>query len=210
MYSETAPPCTRSEVAHPQTVGYSLFCQGFFEVIVTKLISSYWELLEPYFETINNYDGPDQFMSSIADVPRLVVLLYAAHMSSSEIHNGGFLQLFWNSTGVIAPDAIEAFHAMGMPILAALVAEASLLLGAHYPIDRDDRWDALLVESGKTEVELKRIFAEQSNFYLAFQEATSDLPFDRLNREFWKQVKVENGGLQVAATRYAQNGSHSL
>jgi hypothetical protein len=172
---------------------------------MSKSIQSYWEVLEPYFENIDIYDGPEQFLTSVSDVPRLAVLLYAAHMTSSEVHNGGFLQLFWNNTGVIVPDAIEAFHAMEMPTLATLTAEAALLLGAQYPLDRNDRWDALLVESGRSEDALKKIFEEQSNLYLAFQEATIDLPLDRLNREFWKQVKIENGGLQVAATRYAQN-----
>jgi len=29
-----------------------------------------------------------------------MLLLYAAHFCLSEVHNGGFLQLFWNSTGI--------------------------------------------------------------------------------------------------------------
>jgi hypothetical protein len=40
--------------------------------------------------------GPREFAESIAEVPRPGVLLFAAHISLAEVHNGGFLQLFWN------------------------------------------------------------------------------------------------------------------
>jgi hypothetical protein len=31
----------------------------------------------------------------------------------SEVNNGGFHQYFWNSTGVLAPDVVDALHAVG-------------------------------------------------------------------------------------------------
>jgi hypothetical protein len=172
---------------------------------MSKPLGSYWDVLEPQFKAINIYKNAETLAASIADIPRYIVLLYAAHMCQSEVHNGGFLQLFWNSTGIIVPDAIEAYKTIGMPILASLLEQAVQPLGLPYPLDRDDRWDALLRASGLDEAELEAIFKTTDNFYIGFVKATKNLPFDDLDREFWDAVKTESGGFETAATRYAQN-----
>jgi hypothetical protein len=172
---------------------------------MTESVHSYWELVEPIFSTINIYNGPEAFAASIIEVPRPCLLLFAAHMCLSEVHNGGFLQLLWNNTGVLVPEAVEGFAAIGMPTMSALVTQAALPLGSPYPRDRDMRWDALLVASGRKSKDLKQIFKKSENLYLAFAEATATLQFDSLDKQFWESAKTENGGFQVAATRYAQN-----
>ena len=168
-------------------------------------MQSYWEVVEPLFNLIDTGNGHKAFAASIVSLPRSSVLLFSAHMALAEVHNGGFLQLFWNETGVPVPEAIEGFKAIGMPIMASILQEAAQPLGDPYPRGRDERWDALLVASGRSTRELKRIFKNAPNFYLAFQEATSTLPYDALNQRFWDAAKVENGGFQDAATRYAQS-----
>ena len=172
---------------------------------MSKPLDSYWDVLEPHFEAINIYEDPDTLAGAVADIPRYIVLLYAAHMCQSEVHNGGFLQLFWNGTGIIVPDAIEAYKTIGMPILASLLEQAAHPLGSPYPLDRDDRWDALLHAPGLNEEELEAIFKTEDNLYIAFVKATKNLPFDDLDRQFWDAVKTENGGFETAATRYAQS-----
>jgi hypothetical protein len=92
-----------------------------------------------------------------------------------------------------------------MPKMAALIREASFPLGSPYPRYRDERWDALLVASGRKSKELKHIFKKNENLYLAFVEATDILNFDALDKQFWEGAKTENGGFQDAATRYAQS-----
>ena len=172
---------------------------------MSKPLSSHWDVLEPHFKAINIYENAETLAASIADIPRHIVLLYAAHMCQSEVHNGGFLQLFWNGTGIIVPEAIEAYKTIGMPIMASLLEQAAHPLGSPYPIERDDRWDALLFASGLNEAELEAIFKAEDNFYIAFVKATKHLPFDDLDRQFWDAVKTENGGFETAATRYAKN-----
>lgn len=166
-------------------------------------VKSYWELVEPVFSKIDITE-PAKFFASTASVPRPVLLLYASHFFLSEVWNGGFLQFFWNSTGVFAPEAIEGFTVIGMAKLAALAATAADLLGSPYPRDRDERWDALLVASGRSKKELTKIFKGNSNLYLAFEEAVVPLGFDALNREAWELGKTENGGFGEAATCYAR------
>lgn len=179
---------------------------------MTETGHSYWDFIEPYWDVFNIYDGPEAFESSIRGVPLPAVLLYAAHFCQSEVHNGGFLQFFHNSTGVLAPEAIEGFAVIGMPTLASIVKEAASTLGVPYPRDRDDRWDALLAASGHSQSELDQIFKKYKSepdgtkgFYRAFNEATKTLSFDELNRKFWQAAKTENGGFEDGATRYAQS-----
>ena len=174
-------------------------------------VDSYWDFIEPYCDVFEIHDGPEGFDSSIRGAPRTAVLLYAAHFCQSEVHNGGFLQFFWNNTGVLAPEAIEGYEAIGMPTLASLVMEAASLLGSSYPRDRDDRWDAMLAASGYTQLQLEQIFGKYKDepdstkgLYRAFVEVAKCLPFDKLDRRFWQAVKTENGGFEEAATRYAR------
>ncbi len=167
-------------------------------------MQSYWEVIKPLFDMIDTGNGSTAFTASTSSVSRSSVLLFAAHMALAEVHNGGFLQLFWNETGVLVPEAVEGFTTIGMPTMAAILHEAAQPLGDPYPGDRDERWDALLVASGRSAKELKRIFKNAENLYFAFQEATLTLPFDALNQRFWETAKTENDGFQDAATHYAQ------
>ena len=122
-----------------------------------KTIQSYWEVIEPVWETINIYEGPEVYAVSISSLARHVVILHAAHFCQSEICNGGFLQVFRNSTGVLVPEGIEGFAAMGMPTLASLLSNAAAPLGVPYPRDRHARWDALLAaSSGRSAEELEQ------------------------------------------------------
>jgi hypothetical protein len=81
-------------------------------------------------------NGGEPFATTIAKVPPSAALLYAAHMSLSEIHNGSFLQLFWNNAGVLVPEAIEGFNTIGMGRTAALLTKVALLLGSPYLRER--------------------------------------------------------------------------
>jgi Domain of unknown function (DUF4375) len=171
---------------------------------MTETIHSYWDYIEPYWDVFDIYNGHHGFESSIHNAPRPIVLLYAAHFCQSEVHNGGFLQFFWNNTGVLAPEAIEGYSVIGMPTLASLLQEAASTLGTPYPRERNDRKDALLIASGHSKRELKQIFKKHENLYRAFAEATKALPFDLLSKQFWQAAKTENGGFEAAATLYSQ------
>ena len=166
-------------------------------------VQSYWDVLDPVWDAMS-IDSPEEFLASAAKVPRPVVLLYAAHFCYSELCNGGLLQFFFNSTGVLAPEAAEGFQKIGLVEVSAIVSAASALLGAQYPRDRNERWDALLVASGLSETQLKTIFDESKNLYLSFYEATKPLLLDGFDRQFFKLAKEEAGGFSKAATEYAR------
>jgi hypothetical protein len=168
-------------------------------------MESYWEVVEPLFHQIDTGNDGTAFLESCISIPRSSVLLFSAHFALAEVFDGGLLLLLWNETGVLVPEAIEGFLAMGMPAMAAILKEATLPLGMPYPRNREDRWDALLAASGLNSEELERIFESADNPYLGFVGATSTLPFDELDQRFWETAKTENGGFQAAATCYARN-----
>lgn len=93
----------------------------------------YRSLVEPVWDDIDIYQGPEEFARSFARVPRPAGLLFAAHFCQSEVCNGGFDQFFSNSTGVLALEAI------GQHIVAEIIEEACSLFGEPFPRKRSLR-----------------------------------------------------------------------
>lgn len=97
---------------------------------------SYWELVEPYWDVVSIHGGADNFIQQFAALPRASQHLYAAHMTQSEVQNGGLAQFFDNGTGILAPEAVEGFQGLGMPQTAEALADAMKLFGDPYPRER--------------------------------------------------------------------------
>lgn len=166
---------------------------------------SYWSTIEPIWESVNTYDGGEAYLASVAVHSRSTILLHAAHFSLSEIWNGGLLQFFWNSTGVLQPEAVRGFQVIGMEKLASVLERAAEPLGSPYLRDREARWDAMLGASNTSAAELEEIFAQSENLYLAYLEATISLGWDDLDRQIWHLAEEENGGFQAAADRFSRS-----
>jgi Domain of unknown function (DUF4375) len=103
----------------------------------------YWAILEPYWEQIDIYEGGAHFLETYLSVPAVARVLAAAHWCDAEVTNGGFLQFFQNPTGVLAPEAVAAFDAIGLGDVGAIVQDAMSFFGARYPREQQDRLRAL-------------------------------------------------------------------
>jgi Domain of unknown function (DUF4375) len=88
--------------------------------------------LDSIWDVINIYDGPEAFLATFNQVSREAGLLFAANFCQSEVCNGGFRQFFFNSTGVLAPEAVDGFAAIGQVQVGNLLEQAMALLGAPY------------------------------------------------------------------------------
>ena len=143
-----------------------------------KRPDDYWKLIEASWEQINIYDGAAVFLNSYATVKPPSGQLYAAHFAQSEICNGGFKQLFWNSTGVLCPEAVEGFDLIGMPKTSGLITSAMKTLGTPFPRERDERQKAL-------------------------EDVSKDL-LNQLDKEFYRVLREENGGFEDAANAFVQ------
>lgn len=167
-------------------------------------MKEYWDLIKPLFSRIRTSKGREEYLTAIAKEPRSLVLLFAAHLCGAEVLNGGFLQLFYNDTGIVVPEAIEGFRAIGMPELADLVEEAIKPLGSPYPRSREERQEALLRATNKSLGEVAQIAKSTPHPFIGFREVTKELDFDESSRSFWQLHKTENGGFVQAADRYSE------
>jgi hypothetical protein len=102
---------------------------------------SYWSLVEPVWLPLNRSwdDGPEDFIRQFRAVMPEIGHLYAAHWCQSEVRNGGLHQFFLNTTGILAPEALEGFGAIGTEDWGAILAQAMKHFGTPYPRRRADR-----------------------------------------------------------------------
>jgi hypothetical protein len=147
------------------------------------MATSYWPLVETVWGEISIYDGPENFLSQFAASPRVARTLFAAHWCQSEVNNGGFGQFFGNSTGVLAPEAVVAYEAIGMPTVAGIVRDAMKWFGSPYPRERGVR------------VELLDRHAKANR--------DADDPFLALDNAFCDTIEKEAGGFEAAANDFS-------
>lgn len=155
-----------------------------FVGVTQKQTMDYWNLVIPVWDTISIYDGGDRFVADYESAPEVSRVLFAAHWCQSEICNGGFHQFYGNSTGVLAPEAVDAFKKLGMPRAAELISRFISWYDSPFPRDRAIRQDLLDAHAN------------------ANPEAPN--PFDALNDPFFKVLESETGGFEAAAHAYAE------
>jgi Domain of unknown function (DUF4375) len=127
----------------------------------------YWDLIAPYWLPLNEeWDRDiDSFLSRSQKVPPRVLHLYAAHWCRSEVDNGGFYQLFYNTTGLLAPEAVTGFRAIGLLEWSVLLSEAMAYFGDPYPRDRSVRLKGLPEAEGRERKEWDPFAALDDRFY---------------------------------------------
>jgi len=126
-----------------------------------------WSLIEPHWDVLcASWDrGADAFAAQMQKVPLKVQHLFPAHWCESEVCNGGFHQFFHNSTGILAPEAIQGFAAIGASELSAIVSEATGFFGPVYPRERSARLARLPNASGRKREEWDPFAALDARFY---------------------------------------------
>lgn len=91
-----------------------------------------WEAIEPIWDDLP-YSSAAKLGVFMADLTEGQRALISIDWCQKEIRNGGFEQLFENSTGNLVPYAIHGFRLIGAERYAELLAEGASLLGTHYP-----------------------------------------------------------------------------
>ncbi len=146
---------------------------------------SYWRFVEPIWDSVSIYDGADIFLGEFNKASEKQKNLFAAHWAQSEIMNGGLGQFYTNSTGVLAPEAVTAFKAIGMPKCASILAESMRFFGEEYPRDRAVREEA---------------------FEAFYEKHGDDIPVEQYEDSMATEIEDENGGFEEAADSYANQG----
>jgi hypothetical protein len=144
---------------------------------------AYFAVIEPHLQRVSIYDPPEKFLAEYAKTEEKPRNLLTAHWCVSEISNGGLLQLFSSSAGVLAPEALAGLQALGLPENAAIVAEAMKTLGPTYPRDHKRRNRALDTVKRRTKTEN---------------------PYAALEDRFFTALKSHPGGFDKVAATYAR------
>ena len=105
-------------------------------------MTGYWDRVEPYWNGLPT-DDPAAYLAFYKGMPPVAGHLIATHWVVSEVSNGGLHQLLTNSTGVVVPEAVAGFRAMGLGELADIVAEAAAFFGPTFPREQMVRIAAL-------------------------------------------------------------------
>jgi hypothetical protein len=146
-------------------------------------MTNYWQLVEPVWDALVKWDDVSAFRSAFNGTDPTARTLFAAHWLYSEVNNGGFRQFYWNSTGILAPEAADAFELIGMPRTAQIIRRTISWFPSPYPRERHIR--ILLLDGfGDTHPELRD-------------------PFHTLDDEFYDAVEAESGGFVSAANDFA-------
>ena len=148
--------------------------------------SSYWKYIETIWDSVSIYEGGDVFLKAFNEANEKQRVLFASHWAQSEIMNGGLGQFFSNFTGVLAPEAVDAFKALGMPQCASILSEAMKFFGECYPRERAVR---------------EKVF---EHFYEQFGDDA--IPIQEYEDAMATEIEEENGGFWAAADNYANQG----
>ncbi len=154
---------------------------------------AYWKAIDRIWDEVD-IDSVESFQRTFQNVPSELGLLYAAHFCQLEVCNGGFTQFFWNSTGVLAPEAVEGFVAIGQVKVADVVRRAMSMLGSPYLRDRAARW---LTLDG-----LAPTADQRPGSTVPAGDRNIDL-FGPLEEDFYSLLRTDGGGFENAADRYA-------
>lgn len=150
---------------------------------------NYWTLVESVWLPLNLSwdDGPDEFIERFRRVRPEVGHLYAAHWCQSEVCNGGLHQFFSNTTGLLAPEALDGFRAIGAVEWADILAEAMKYFGTPYPRDRHDRQALLLVRQKRPKGE-RNLFDELDERFFEWKN------WEDAANAYARQAVAGNGG----------------
>ncbi len=150
---------------------------------------TYWRLVEPIWKKVSIYDGGDVFLRGYAGISEKQKVLLPAHWAESEICNGGLHQFFWNPTGVLAPEAVQGFRALGMVRIASVIEEAMMFFESPYPRDRNRRIEVLEGNEDKDDPEWDPFGSLDDR--------------GSLNDRFLDLIREEAGGFDSAADAFA-------
>jgi hypothetical protein len=140
----------------------------------------YFKVIEPHFERVTIYEGPEVFLRELEATPERARHLLTAHWCASEISNGGFQQFFAGAAGVMGPEAAAGLRALGLTDSAAVLDKAMARLGRPYPR-----------EAARRNQLLKKLGGKRS-------------PFSTLDDEFLRSLQARPGGFDAVAASYAR------
>jgi len=135
----------------------------------------YWPFTESYTESISFYDSVELYKFQFEFADSIEAKMFVLYWFQAEVLNGGLVQFFDNSTGLIAPEVVDALRSVGLNKLSEKLGSAIQLFGNTYELNR---------------VKRKKILSRIEGALDSLDDAVVELLYE------------ENGGLENAARTY--------
>jgi len=136
-----------------------------------------WLVIEKIWDWMDFYGEYEPFRLQMSELTPGQRAVYSTQWLSSEVSNGGFHQFFFNSTGMLGPEAVDGFRLLGLPELAARVLDAFRFAGLEpYVRAREERCELLPDYDDRS----SEWYALNEKFYEASYDSTSDVAYDRV------------------------------
>jgi hypothetical protein len=100
-------------------------------------------IIEPVWWTANFYESYADYEESLKSFSWPQRLVWAVMWHNAEVCNGGHDQFFANSTGMVWPEALEGYEAVGCSELATILGEAVARFNSPPSRERDAREEQL-------------------------------------------------------------------
>ena len=135
----------------------------------------YWPFTESFTDSVSFYDSTELYLLQFEFADPIEANMFVLYWFQAEILNGGLMQFFENSTGLIAPEVVVALRCVGLPKLSEKLHEVLLQLGNTYERNRAKR---------------KKLIAPMEEQLDSLDDLIVELLYE------------ENGGLESAAKKY--------
>ena len=130
-----------------------------------------WDAIEPIWDDLplGRFKALADFMNDLTEGQRGLIAL---DWCQKEIRNGGFPQLFENSTGNLVPWAVDGFRTIGAEKYAVILTKVASMLGSDYPKSGAARKRAYKSLSQAQKQEIDEL---ESAFYALLNSKDDDL-----------------------------------
>lgn len=102
-----------------------------------------YSIIEPVWWTGDIYDNVERYEKSLESFSTEQRLIFASMWYMSEVNNGGHDQFYYNSTGIVWPDALKGFEVLGLSEVVSIIKESVERMGGNPSRDREARYDQL-------------------------------------------------------------------
>lgn len=102
-----------------------------------------FEIIEPLWWSVDIYNGEEKYTSDLSNFTKEQRYIYAINWYLAEVNNGGHEQFYFNSTGIVAEDALEGFKELGLIENYNILKESFVLMGGVPSKDREERQNQL-------------------------------------------------------------------
>ena len=113
-------------------------------------------------------------MENLNEKERVFYITQALEM---EVNNGGFLQFFFNSSGMFANELVASFEAIGAKKTSEICKKAISIYGNEVPMDREKREELLTSDDEEEDEKIEALLNECDDEFFEYEDDLLELNY---------------------------------